>query len=128
MAAKLDLQKEIIAELREYSSKIINGTETIVSELRSGRMDDTDEVLNLVIQGINWVIEVFNNCEDIINRDKEYVVKSRMAQAVTRLGSVLKERDDIKIAACLEVDFMPFLRSMAEASDNIEVIYDHIEE
>lgn len=128
MAAKIDLQKEILTELNEYSSKIINGTEFIIAELRSGRKDDTDEVFNLVIQGINWVIEVFNNCEDIINRDTEYVDKSKMAQAVSRLGTVLRERDDIKIAACLEVDFLPFLRNMGELSGRLEEICKQNEE
>ncbi|MBO5509795.1 MAG: hypothetical protein J5962_04980 [Lachnospiraceae bacterium] len=128
MAAKIDLQKEILTELNEYSSKIINGTEFIIAELRSGRKDDTDEVFNLVIQGINWVIEVFNNCEDIINRDTEYVDKSKMAQAVSRLGAVLRERDDIKIAACLEVDFLPFLRNMGEISVRLEEICKQNEE
>ena len=42
-----------------------------------------------------------------------------MAAAVVRLGKVLQEKDDIKIAACLEVDFLPFLRSMEQASRSI---------
>ena len=40
-----------------------------------------------------------------------------MAQAVTRLGKVLQEKDDIKIAACLEVDFLPFVRNMKKAAE-----------
>ncbi|MBQ9279018.1 MAG: hypothetical protein IJ224_10340 [Lachnospiraceae bacterium] len=111
-----ELQTEAIKQLSDYSEKIIPATETIIKELRGNRQDDTDELFGLVIQGINWEIEIFNNCEKVINKNEELVDKTKMAQAVTRLGKVLQEKDDIKIAACLEVDFLPFLKSMKKAS------------
>lgn len=112
MASVLGLQKEALGELVDYSEKIIRGTELVIRELRGGRREDTDELFNLVIQGINWEIEVFNNCESLINKDEQQIDKNKMAGAVSRLGKVLQEKDDIKIAACLEVDFLPFLRAM----------------
>ncbi len=95
------------------------GTEQVIGELRDTRKKDTDELFNLVIQGINWEIEVFNNCEDVINKDSQQVDKGKMASAVVRLGKVLQEKDDIKIAACLEVDFLPFLKAMEHAASTI---------
>ena len=112
MQSVVDLQKEALGELVEYSEKIIRGTETVMEELRDDRKEDTDELFNLVIQGINWEIEVFNNCAGLINQDEVKIDKNKMADAVSRLGRVLQEKDDIKIAACLEVDFLPFLRAM----------------
>lgn len=112
MSNKSSVQKEIFKELHAYSNHIIAGAETLVDELRNNRRADTDELFNLVIQGINWEIEVFNNCEDLINRDGQQIDKSHMASAVVRLGRVLQEKDDIKLAASLEVDFLPFLKSM----------------
>ncbi len=111
-----ELQKEAITQLADYSDKIILATETIIKELRGDKKEDTDELFGLVIQGINWEIEVFNNCEKLINEKEPLVDKAKMAQAVTRLGKVLQEKDDIKIAACLEVDFLPFLKNMKKAS------------
>lgn len=116
MAKKEELQQDIMKELIDYSPKIIYGTEEIIGELRGDRKKDTDELFNLVIQGINWEIEVFNNCEEKINQNGQIIDKSKMATAVVRLGKVLQEKDDIKIAACLEVDFLPFLRTMEEAA------------
>lgn len=116
MSNKIRLQQDIMKELSDYSPKIIKGTEDVISELRGDRKKDTDELFNLVIQGINWEIEVFNNCEDIINKDAHFIDKGKMATAVVRLGKVLQEKDDIKIAACLEVDFLPFLRAMEQSS------------
>ncbi|MCM1209241.1 MAG: hypothetical protein NC309_09965 [Ruminococcus sp.] len=108
MVDKLQLQKEALAQLVDYSEHIIKATRDVIKEFRVDRKKDTDELFNLVIQGINWEIEVFNNCEQLINTDKIYVDKSKMAAAVGRLGEVLQEKDDIKTAACLEVDFLPF--------------------
>lgn len=119
MAKKVELQQNIMKELADYSPKIIYGTEEIISELRNDRKKDTDELFNLVIQGINWEIEVFNNCESIINRDEKFIDKSKMAAAVVRLGKVLQEKDDIMIAACLDVDFLPFLKAMEQAAHSI---------
>ncbi len=119
MSEKLSVQKEIFKELQAYSNHIIAGVETLIDELRKKRKEDTDELFNLVIQGINWEIEVFNNCEDLINRDEQQIDKSHMASAVARLGKVLQEKDDIKLAASLEVDFLPFLKSMKSVASSI---------
>lgn len=119
MERKLELQKEVLGELVSYSEKIIKGTEELLKELRGSRKEDTEELFNLVIQGINWEIEVFNNCESIINKDGQQIDKAKMASAVGRLGKVLHEKDDIKIAACLDVDFMPFLKAMEFAGMSI---------
>ena len=112
MSSKIELQKEALSELVDYSEKLIKGTEEVIKEFRGARKDDTGELFSLVIQGINWEIEIFNNCESLINKDGQQIDKSKMAKAVTRLGKVLQEKDDIKIAACLEVDFLPFLKAM----------------
>lgn len=119
MADRRELQLQILEELRNYSQKIIPGTEMIITELRGNRKADTEEIFNLVIQGINWEIEVFNNCEEVINQGTQRVDKSKMASAVARLGKVMQEKDDIKLAAALEVDFIPFLKSMEQAAINI---------
>ena len=73
MATKEELQKEALNELVEYSEKIIKGTEIVIKELRGTRKNDTDELFNLVIKGINWEIEVFNNCEPLINKDVQKI-------------------------------------------------------
>lgn len=116
MSSRLELQKEALSELVDYSEKIIKGTEIVIKELRDARKDDTEELFNLVIQGINWEIEVFNNCENLINQDGQQIDKDKMAQSVGRLGRVLQEKDDIKLAACLDVDFLPFLKAMEFAA------------
>ncbi len=121
MSDKVSAQQDLLKELYNYSETIIPGTETLIAELRHNRQSDTDELFNLVIQGINWEIEVFNNCEDLINQDEQRIDKARMASAVGRLGKVLQEKDDIKLAASLEVDFLPFLKAMKRVAETMNV-------
>lgn len=121
MSDKVSAQQDLLKELYNYSETIIPGTETLIAELRHNRQSDTDELFNLVIQGINWEIEVFNNCEELINQDEQRIDKARMASAVGRLGKVLQEKDDIKLAASLEVDFLPFLKAMKRVAETMNV-------
>ena len=94
-----------------------SGIEVIGEEQFINMIDE--ELFNLVIQGINWEIEVFNHCEPLINSKGKKIDKSKMAKAVVRLGKILQDKDDIKIAACLDVDFMSFLKSMETAAKEI---------
>ncbi len=110
------IKRELISELGAYSDVIIDGTERIIEEYRGKKEKDSDALFQLVVQGINWEIEVFNSCEDRLNRGGEKIDKQEMAMAVGRLGSVLSERNDSGIADCLETDFLPFLRSMQQAA------------
>ncbi|MBU5476041.1 hypothetical protein KQI72_04870 [Eubacterium sp. MSJ-21] len=121
MSDKISAQQELLKELYNYSANIIPGTETLITELRHNRQTDTDELFNLVIQGINWEIEVFNNCENLINEKEQKIDKAKMASAVGRLGKVLQEKDDIKLAASLEVDFLPFLKTMKNVAETMNV-------
>ena len=121
MSDKVSAQQELLKELYNYSANIIPGTETLITELRHNRQIDTDELFNLVIQGINWEIEVFNNCENLINEKEQKIDKAKMASAVGRLGKVLQEKDDIKLAASLEVDFLPFLKTMKNVAETMNV-------
>lgn len=119
MSSKHDLQIEALNELLNYSESIIPATEMIIKELRNDRKEDTEEFFNLIVQGINWEIEVFNCCESLINNESEQIDKVKMADAVVRLGRVMQEKDSIKMAACLEVDFLPFLKTMEFVSMSI---------
>ena len=53
MSDKASAQQDLLKELYNYSATIIPGTETLIAELRHNRQSDTDELFNLVIQGIN---------------------------------------------------------------------------
>lgn len=112
MEEKVTLQKEALEELVRYSQNLIPSITMMIDELREGRKEDTEEFLNSIIAGINWEIEVFNYCADLINIEENYIDKAAMGNAVRRLGQVLQENLDFKIADCFEFDFLPFLRKL----------------
>lgn len=109
-------QREILQDLIEYSESLIPAVQEIIEELRNDKMDDTEEFLGEVITGINWEIEVYNQCAGLISGLSNYIDKKTMISAVKNLGSVLQSGDRDQIADCFETDFLPFLNKLTLAS------------
>ena len=110
------LQREVLKELIDYSQKLIPAVRTIVEEMRENVKEDTGDFLNEVIIGINWEIEVYNQCASLINAKSSYIDKKTMIAAVTSLGQSLGSGDNAMVADCLENDFLPFLNKLALAA------------
>lgn len=116
MDEREQLQREVLQELIRYSEKMIPAVQTIIEELRGNEQADTGEFLNEVINGINWEIEVYNQCAALINTQSSYIDKKQMIVAVTNLGQSLGSGDNQKVADCFEEDFLPFLNKLALAA------------
>lgn len=110
------LQMKGLREVIDYSQKLIPAVREIIIELKEGRKKDTGEVLNLIILGINWEIEMYNYCEKLINAERRIIDKKQMTIAVNNLGVVLKSGDDLRIADCLDRHFVPFLNILESAA------------
>jgi len=110
------LQREALSELICYSEKLIPAVHTIIEELRGAGKEDTGEFLNEIINGINWEIEVYNQCASLINTKCNYIEKKAMIVAVTNLGQSLGSGENGKVADCFEQDFLPFLNKLALAA------------
>lgn len=109
---RIDLQYNILKELISYSENLIPALQNLIEELRGEEKEDTGDYLNEVITGINWEIEVYNQCADIINLHSSYIDKKSMIQAVKNLGVSLSSGDYRNVADCLEDDFIPFLNKL----------------
>ena len=116
MDEREQLQREALRELIQYSAKLIPAVQTILEELRGNEQTDTGEFLNEVINGINWEIEVYNQCAALINSKSSYIDKKAMIVAVTNLGQSLGSGDNQQVATCMEEDFLPFLNNLALAA------------
>jgi len=116
MVERERLQREVLKELISYSDNLIPALQTIIEELRGDGKEDTSEFLNEVISGINWEIEVYNQCASMINEKSSYIDKKSMIAAVKNLGESLSSGERLQIAVCLEQDFLPFLNKLALAS------------
>ncbi len=105
-------QLEALLEAYNYLQKLLPSTEAIVAELRESRQADTDEYLNVIVNGINWIIEVLNRTLDIVNEEEEIIEKPKINNGIIILSNAIKEKDDLKIADAFEKDIIPFLYTL----------------
>ena len=115
MDEREQLQHNIMKDLISYSDDLIPALQMLIKELRGSELEDTAEFLNEVINGINWEIEVYNQCAAVINERSSYIDRKAMVTAVKNLGMSLSNGDSEMIADCLETDFIPFLNKLALA-------------
>ena len=109
---RTDLQYDILKQLVSYSENLIPALQNLIEELRGEEKEDTGDYLNEVISGINWEIEVYNQCADMINARSSYIDKKSMIAAVKNLGISLNSGNYAMVAECLEEDFIPFLNKL----------------
>ncbi len=108
------LQKEVLQELITYSDSLIPALQQVIEELKDKSKEkvDTEDFLGEVINGINWEIEVYNQCASLINERCNYIDKKVMIASVKSLGMALNSGDAWLISDCLEYDFLPFLNKL----------------
>lgn len=105
-------QIEALQAAKDYIPKLRNGIQNLYKELTQERLEDTDEYLNKVIEGVNWVIQVFNGTRDVINEKEEHIQKDIINDSVLKLNDALREKDDAKTADILLHEIAPFLQQM----------------
>ena len=96
----LDEKKEALEVAGEYLEKLIPGIGTLCGELRGDRQPDTDEFQKQCIDGLNWVIEIYNRVTDVVDAEKIHTGKVRKRnglfverQLMAAGGSFLPEDD-----------------------------------
>ncbi len=119
MQDREELQQDILKELVAYSENLIPAVQMLIEELRGTEIEDTKAFLEEIVTGINWEIEVYNQCASLLNEKNNYIDKKAMIQAVKELGISLNTGDNEQIAECMEQNFLPFLNQMALAAKSI---------
>ena len=103
-------QVEALQVVNGYIKKLIPSMETIITELSGEKQEDTDAFLDQIINGLNWVIEVFNGTMSLINQDKVVLNKDEVNQEVLQLSDALIAKNDARIATVLDSGILPFLK------------------
>lgn len=112
-------QREVLETVLEYTEKLKKGINEILDELKVCRKHDTIDFLRQIVDGLNWVIEAVNGTLPMLNEGKVRIVKESVNQAVDSLSEALRISDDIKIAEALEMQMLPFLSVLREASEEV---------
>lgn len=103
-------KREAIEVLKEYLGKLIPGIEAVAQELEEDRKPDTDDFLKKCIDGLNWVIEIYNRVSDVLAKE-EKIDKEEMNPVIMELGKALQDKEDLKIAEALR-GVIPFLEEI----------------
>lgn len=112
-------REEIIEALEvacEYIPKLRNGIQNVCRELNGVRQPDTDEFLNSIIQGINWVIQVYNPTREVIAESGSKIDKDKVNQSILSLNDALMQKSDLNVARVLGEEVAPFLQSFEDAA------------
>lgn len=109
-------KKEALKAAGEYLEKLITGIGTLCRELRGDRQPDTDEFQKQCIDGLNWVIEIYNRITDVVDVEKMHTEKQELNASLMELGAAIRDKEDEKIARILEEAVVPFLSDLKEAA------------
>lgn len=112
-------QKEALQVAKDYLVKLTTGMESLVPELKGDRKDDTDDFLKQCLEGLNWMIQIYNRTSDLINEGKERIVKTEVNESILRFNEAMQSKDDNKIAEALENDIIVFLHNLSKAIDEV---------
>lgn len=114
-----DIRKQQIEALEtivEYVPKLAKAFETIATELKGEKAPDTDEFLKQAVEGLNFVIEMFNATMSLLNEKEELFQKDVIEEKVKAFDQAYQEKNDAKIAASIEDGIIPFIEIYAEIS------------
>lgn len=110
-------KKEALEVAGEYLGKLIPCMRTLCGELRGDRQPDTDDFQKQCIDGLNWIIEIYNRTNDMLDAEKIHVKKEELNARLIELGAAIKGKEDEKIARLLEDVVIPFLSDLKEAAE-----------
>ena len=90
--------------------------ETVAGELSGEKQEDTDAYLQQIIDGLNWVIEIFNGTMSLINEERVMMDKDEINREVLQLSEALIAKNDARVATVLESGILPFLKQFQTIS------------
>lgn len=110
-------QKEAMQEAASYLERLIPAAEELLTEFQSDIKEDSYEYLKLIVDGLNWVIELYNATRDVINEEEEQIDTETMDRSMKKFGSAVAAHDDAVVAEELGQSVLPFLKKMKEIAD-----------
>ena len=112
---------EALEAARDYSERLKRGMQTVTEALRAHNRDaDIETLLKQCVDGLNWVVEVYNRTSDVLNEEKTLIQKEQVNQSIMGLSAALQENDDAKIADSFEAGVIPFLETFCQAAVKIQ--------
>lgn len=102
-------QIEAVNDMIAYNKKLVKAVQEIIIELKGMQQPDTEDLLNQIVEGINWEIQVVNGSIEYINEDNEIINMIEFDKAVNNHNEAINSGKDEAIADSFQVNILPFL-------------------
>lgn len=116
MEDKKALQLEALESMYGYNKKLKNAIVQVTVELRTERQEDTNDYLDTVLKGLNWVFQVLNGTMELLNEKETIVDKDQINADVIEINQLYSKKADIELAEVLEKKIVPLLERINEAA------------
>lgn len=109
-------QIDVLKEAVPYSEKLLGAIEKVSEELAGESYPETHDAVNVIIEGLNWLFEVYNGTKGLINSEGSAVDEEQTNSAVKELSEAVTARDDILVSKAL-VKLGAFVKSLHDAGE-----------
>jgi predicted transcriptional regulator with HTH domain len=108
-------QIDVLKEAVPYSEKLIGAIEKVSDELAGVPFPETHDAVN-IIEGLNWLFEVYNGTKDII--EVGAVDEAEANSGVKELSEAVKAADDVAVSKAL-VRLSTFVKQLHDAGSRL---------
>lgn len=109
-------QIDVLKEAVPYSEKLLGAIEKVSEELAGECYPETHDAVNVIIEGLNWLFEVYNGTKGLINSEDCAVDEEQTNDAVKELSEAVTANDDILVSKAL-VKLGTFVKSLHDAGE-----------
>lgn len=94
-------QIEALEALLHFNDKLVKNMEILSDELSGVRLSDTDKLLQSVIDGMNWEIQILGATLDLINEEEIRVDKEQLNEGLAAFSKAYQHKNDLEMALVL---------------------------
>ena len=110
---------EAIQGICQYDAKLIAACEEVIEDLKTEKLSLLSNVMQNIIQGINWTVEVLNITIDTFNEGKERLNKEELNSALVSFSTAYESGSGEKVAEAVQNAIIPFLYKVCEAGKEV---------
>ena len=108
------LQSDVYETVADYLPKLIRTANLVAGEFLEGEQEDTRDLFDQVVEGINWVLDVYNHSPLALYRGQGRGEKAQLEQMIQRLSQAISRNNKSEMANSLSEDMIPFLQAFHE--------------
>ena len=109
-----EIQKETYETALDYLPKLIKTAALVAKEFQGEEQEDTKDLFNQVVEGINWILDVYNHSDSILYRGGEQGTKEELEEKIQRLSHAISKQNKQEMGNALTEDMIPFLEKYLE--------------